>query len=147
MEVSFLIFGGIVAVGAIVLAVLLSHASRNRPVAKEHVRRATGSAMLGMQQFIEPSVEHIFQAQNVEQKEEDGDQGQGGDEETIRSDLAEALGRTPVDPEEVRRHLAAAARMGMDWKALFEHAAADEQEARPYRAPFIPPIQRVAPRV
>ncbi len=38
--------------------------------------------MLGLQQFIEPSVEYVFQSQNVEQKEEEDDNGLGGDEES-----------------------------------------------------------------
>ena len=113
---------------------------------KARTRRATGSALLGLQQFIEPSVEYVFQAQNVEQKEEEDDDGLGGDESAIRSDLALALSRSPVDPEEVRRHLSAAARAGMDWKALFEQAAADELRERPFRAPSLPPAYRVAPR-
>ena len=102
--------------------------------------------MLGLQQFIEPSVEHVFEAQNVEQKEEEGDDGLGGDEEAIRSDLADALGRSPVDFEEVRRHLAAAARAGLDWKSVYEEAVAAELRDRPYRAPSIPPAGRVRPR-
>src|SRR5436190_166255 len=88
-------------------------------------RRRRGNAMLGLQEFIEPSVEYVSQAQNVEQEEED-DEGLGGDEEAIGSDLAEAPGRTPVDLEEARRHLATAVRAGLDWKALFERAAGDE---------------------
>jgi hypothetical protein len=105
-----------------------------------------GNAMLGLQEFIAPSVEYIFQAQNVEQKEEEDDEGLGGDEKAICSDLPEALSRTPVDLEEVRRHLSAAVRAGMDWKARFERAAGDELQERPFRAPFIPPAWRVAPR-
>jgi hypothetical protein len=146
MEDSFLFFAGIVSIGAIALAALLGRLSRSDVPGKERVRRGAGHVMLGLQQFIEPSVEHVFQAQNVEQKEEDGDDGLGGGEEEIRSDLAEALGRTPVDPEEVRRHLAAAVRAGLDWKALFEQAAAEELRQRPFRAPSIPPAKRVAPR-
>jgi hypothetical protein len=66
--------------------------------------------------------------------------------DAIRSDLAEALTRTPVDPEEVRRHLSAAVRLGMDWTALFNQLVADELRQRPFRAPCIPPAKRVAPR-
>jgi hypothetical protein len=60
--------------------------------------------------------------------------------------MAEALSRTPVDPEEVRRHLSAAARLGMNWKALFDQVVSDELRERPFRAPSIPPAKRVAPR-
>jgi hypothetical protein len=146
MEARFLVFAGIIAVGAIVFSVFLGWASRKDPTAKQRVRRGTGGALLGLQQFIEPSVEHIFQAQNLEQKDDEEDDGLGVDEAVIRSNLAEALGRSPVDPEEVRRHLSAAARSGMNWKVLFEQAVADELSARPYRAPSLPPARRVAPR-
>jgi hypothetical protein len=146
MEDRFLFFAGIVAVVVMVLAAFFGWIDRKKPPGTKNVRRGVGNAMLGLQQFIEPSVEHVFQAQNVEQKEEEDDQGQGGDEEAVRSDLAESLGRAPVDPEEVRRHLAAAARMGLNWRALFDQAVADELRKRPFRAPFVPSASRVAPR-
>jgi hypothetical protein len=146
MEERFLVFAGIVAAGAIVLALFLGWMNREGIPGKERVRRGTGNALLGLQEFIEPSVEYVVQAQNVEQKEEKDDEGLGGDEAAIRSDLAEAMSRTPIDLEEVRRHLSAAARTGMDWKALFEEAASDELRERPFRAPSIPPVRRVAPR-
>ncbi len=130
MENNFLLLAGIVAVGMLALALLRGWLGRKDVNVKERVRRGTGHAMLGVQEFIEPSVEYVFQAQNVEQKEEDDDEGLGGDEEAVRSNLAEALRQSPVDPEEVRRHLAAAARTGVDWKALFEQAVADELRDR-----------------
>jgi hypothetical protein len=145
MEDRFLFFAGIIAVMVMALAAFLGWIERKKPQAHERVRRGTGNAMLGLQQFIEPSVEYVFQAQNSEQKEEEDDQGQGADEEAVRSDLAESLGRAPVDPEEVRRHLAEAARLGLDWRALFDQAVADELHERPFRAPSMPPAQRVAP--
>jgi hypothetical protein len=146
MEDRFLFFAGIVAVVVMVLAAFFGWIDRKKPPGTKNVRRGAGNAMLGLQQFIQPSVEHVFQAQNVEQKEEEDDQGQGADEEAVRSDLAESLGRAPVDPEEVRRHLAAAAGMGLDWRAVFDQAVADELRERPFRAPFVPPASRVAPR-
>ncbi len=146
MEERFLVCAGIVAAGAVVLALFLGWMDRKGIPGKERVRRGTGNALLGLQEFIEPSVEYIVQAQNVEQKEEEDDEGLSGGESAIRSDLAEALGRTPIDLEEVRRHLSAAARTGMDWKALFEQAVGDELRERPFRAPCIPPARRVAPR-
>jgi hypothetical protein len=136
----------IAGAGVTLLALVMGWLQSKKPGAKESIRRGTGNAMLGLQQFIEPSVEYVFQAQNVEQQEEDDDQGQGGDETAVRSDLAEALGRAPVDPEEVRRHLLAAMRMGLDWKALFDEAVADELRERPFRTPSMPPARRVAPR-
>src|SRR5262245_19061869 len=146
MEDRFVIFAGIVALGMIVLADLLGQIDRNNTVGQERVRRGVGNAMLGLQGFIEPSVKHVFQAQNVEQKEEEGDQGLGEDKEAFRTDLAESLSRMPVDPEEVRRHLSAAVRVGLDWKALFDEAVGEELRQRPFRAPSIPPTWRVAPR-
>jgi hypothetical protein len=146
VEERILIFAGIVAIAAIVVTTLFGRMERKPVPGRERTRRATGNALLGLQGFIEPSVEHVFQAQNVEQKEDEDDEGLGGDENAIRSDLALALSRSPVDPEEVRRHLSAAARAGMDWKALFEQAAADELRERPFRAPYLPPAYRVAPR-
>jgi len=141
-----LIFAGIVAIGAIAITTVFGRMECKAVPGKERTRRATGNALLGLQGFIEPSVEHVFQAQNVEQKEDEDDEGLGGDEGLIRSDLALALSRSPVDPEEVRRHLSAAARAGMDWKAVFEQATADELRERPFRAPSLPPAYRVAPR-
>jgi hypothetical protein len=147
MENRFPFEAMIAGIGVIMLCVFFGWIDRKKLPSKSSIRRGTGNAMLGLQQFIEPSVENVFQAQNVEQKEEDDDQGLGdGDEATIRSDLAQALGQTPIDPEEVRRHLAAAARIGMDWKLLFEQAVADELRERPFRAPSMPPAKRVAPR-
>ena len=148
MESSFLIFAGIVAAIAVLIVAAVGRKDkdhRGSPV-KERLRRGTGHALLGLQQFIEPSVEHVFEAQNVEQKEEDDDGGLGEDEASVRSDLAEALGRSPVDPEEVRRHLTTAARTGLDWRALYEQAVHEELQDRPFRAPSIPPARRVAPR-
>jgi hypothetical protein len=146
MDDRLLYFAGILAVVVMALAAFFGWMDRKKPPGKERVRRVTGNAMLGLQQFIEPSIEYVFQAQNAEQTEEDDDQGQGADEEVVRSDLAEALGRAPVDIEEVRRHLSAAVRMGLDWRAVFEQAAADELRHRPFRAPSMPPAKLVAPR-
>jgi hypothetical protein len=144
---GLLIVAGIVAMGLTWVVAILGRAGKERKAspARERLRRGTGHALLGLQQFIEPSVEHVFQAQNVEQTQED-DNGLGEAEEVIRSDLAEALGRSPVDIEEVRRHLAAAMRAGLDWKALYEEAVTAELRDRPFRAPSIAPAGRVKPR-
>jgi hypothetical protein len=149
VEDSFLIIAGIVTVVAVLIVSVLGRAgqdTKQSPV-KERLRRGTGHALLGLQQFVEPSVDNIFQAQNVEQKDEEDDDGLGEGEEAIRSDLTAALGRSPVDVEEVRRHLAAAARAGLDWRSLYDQAVSDELRERPYRAPSIPPAGRVRPRV
>ena len=91
VEERLLIFAGIVAIGAIAVTTLFGRMERKVVPGKERTRRATGHALLGLREFIEPSVEYVFQAQNVEQKEEEDDEGLGGDEEAIRSDLALAL--------------------------------------------------------
>lgn len=146
MDSRFLTTAAIAVAGVALLALVVARAGRAGQPVKGRARRATGHALLGLQEFIEPSVEYVVQARNVESTEEDDDDGLGADEPAIRADLADALGRSPVDPEEVRRHLAAAARAGLDWRALFEQAAGDELRARPYRAPELPPARRVAPR-
>jgi hypothetical protein len=113
-------------------------------------RRGVGHAMLGLQGFVEPRAEHVFAAQNLEQKDVEDEVGAGDaaeiQTELILADLSESLGFTPVDPEEVRRHLSAARRAGLDWRALYDQAVRAELAARPYRAPSLPPVGRVAPR-
>src|SRR5579875_894274 len=100
-----------VAVGTLLIVAVLGRADEagTRLPFQNRLRHGTGQALLGLQQLIEPSVEHVLAAENLGQKEEEDDDGPGGDEEAVRSDLAEALGRSPVDAEEVRRHLSAAA--------------------------------------
>jgi hypothetical protein len=144
---DFLIIAAILAAGSVGVRAILGRLGKDTSgsPARERVRRGTGQALLGLQQFIEPSVEHVFQSQNVEQNDEEGDDGLGEDEGAIRSDLAEALGRTPVDIEEVRRHLTAAARAGLDWRVVYQEAVDAELRERPFRAPTIPPPGRVKP--
>jgi hypothetical protein len=112
----------------------------------DRVRRGVGHAMLGMKEFIEPSVEYILQAENAEQAEEEDPGPSEGGPEAILADLATCLGRDPIDPEEIRRHLASAQRAELDWRELFDQAVRDELAGRPYRAPSIPPAWKVAPR-
>jgi hypothetical protein len=115
-------------------------------LSKDRVRRGTGHAMLGLQEFIEPSVESVFQAENVEQKEEEDLDADGDEAEAIKEDLSASLGHSPIDPEAVRRHLADAGRAGLDWREVYDEAVRAELEARPFKAPSIPPAWRVAPR-
>jgi hypothetical protein len=102
--------------------------------------------MLGLQEFIEPSVEHIFQAENVEQKDADDRDSSADDPDTILANLSSSLGSDPIMLDEVRRHLALAQRAGLDWQALYDCAVRDELVARPFRKPSLPPVWRVAPR-
>lgn len=141
---------GLFAAAVLALAAILACWMQRRghlDLSKKRVRRGTGHALLGLQEFVEPSVEFIFQAENREQTDEDEDDSSGEtDGEAILADLGASLGRSPVDHEEVRRHLAAILRAGLDWRAAFEAAAAHELAARPYRKPSIPPVWKVAPR-
>jgi hypothetical protein len=133
------------------LAVALAFgASRRRrgvvDVSRERVRRGTGHAMLGLQEFIEPSVEYVFQSENLEHSEVDDIETDGDGLASVRQDLSTCLGHTPIDPEEVRRLLTRASRAGLDWRELYEEAVHSELASRPFRAPSIPPVWRVAPR-
>jgi hypothetical protein len=134
--------------GALMLALTLRVMRRRRWVdpSGERVRRGTGRAILGLQQFIEPSVEYVIRAENVEQVEEDDPEADGDDAGAIRDDLSASLGRSPIDPEEVRRLLTRAARSGLDWEGLYDEAVRSELGSRPFRAPSIPPAWKVAPR-
>ena len=43
------------------------------------VRKGTGHAMLGLQEFVQPTVEYVIQAENGEQSDDDeGESGAGG---------------------------------------------------------------------
>ena len=110
--------------------------------------KGTGHAMMGLQEFIQPSVEHVLEAEYLQDKDDENDNEAGeSDLETLQSDLAAALKNSPIDPEEIRRHLAKAARLGFDWRDAFEAAVRVELGDRPYRSPAIPPVWRVAPRL
>jgi hypothetical protein len=148
MDLRPLVPAGLLCAG--VLALILSLARMRRrgwvDTSKDRVRRGTGHAMMGLREFIEPSVEYVLQAENAEQVEEDDLDASGDDREAILADLATSLGRVSVDLEEVRRHLASARRTGLVWREVYEKAVRDELAARPFRAPSVPPIWRVAPR-
>jgi hypothetical protein len=134
------------AIPALALGIRAMQRRRWVDLSRERVWRGTGHAMLGLQEFIEPYVEYVFQAENVQQKEEHDLEAGEDDAESIRDDLLASLGRSPIDPEEVRRHLTRAARSGLEWEELYEAAVRAELGSRPFRAPSIPPAWRVAPR-
>lgn len=117
-----------------------------RTVDNREVRRGTGHALLGLQEFIQPSVEYLFEAQNTEPKEEDDLDADEGDPAALRQDLAASLGRSSIDLEGVRRLLTAAQRAGLDWRTFYDEAMRAEVTERLYRAPSMPPSWRVAPR-
>jgi hypothetical protein len=134
--------------GTLVLAAALIGCRRRCPKDpnRERARRAAGHVLLGLEEFIAPSVEFVRQAENAEQRKEDEGSAAEDERAAVLADLAQSLAFNPVDHEEVRRHLATAERAGLDWRALFEQAVRDELTARPYRAPAIPPLWRVSPR-
>jgi hypothetical protein len=136
----------LVLLGLVVFLKLLEHSGWLRSKPRERLRRGTGHMLLGFQEFIEPSVEHIFETENLEHKEEEDLDADEDNPEAIANNLALSLSRTPIDPDEVRRHLAGAVRAGLDWHQVYADAVADELTARPFRAPSIPPVWRVAPR-
>jgi hypothetical protein len=133
--------------GTVVLALALLRLHRRGKIdaGSQRIRRGAGHALLGMQEFIEPSVEFVFQAENVEQKRDVGSDALEDDQVALLADLAESLSRDPVNHDEVRRHLAGLQRSGIDWREAFDQAVRAELAARPYRAPALPPHWRVAP--
>ena len=115
-------------------------------LSRERIRRGTGNALHGMQEFIQPSVEYLIEAENGEQVEEGDHESGEFDPEVVLVLLSTSLGRDPVDTEEVRSELARALKAGLDWRALYEQAVGIELEGRPFRVSSLPPIWKVAPR-
>ena len=148
MDLRPLIPVGLLAAGITALFLALAWMRRRGWIdpSPDRVRRGVGHAMLGMKEFVEPSVEYVLQAENAEQKEEDDLDASDDGPERILDDLSASLGRDPIDTEEVRRHLANARRAGLDWREAFDRAVQGELAARPYRAPSLPPSWKVAPR-
>lgn len=119
------------------------------PQAKR-TRRATSGAAFALQQVFDPGIEHVIRAERDAQAEEDDSgSGEGDDADEPGSFLAalrETLERAPIDPEEVRRVLTAARRVGCDWRSLYDDATRAALAERPYLAPSLPPEARVTPR-
>ena len=138
METRFVIFAGIVAVVVIVLAVswvgwtgITCRASNVYVVGRGMPCSASSSSSShrsNMSSSPRTSSRRTRKTMTAS----------AGTGEAIRSDLAEALSRTPVDPEEIRRHLSTAARLGLDWKTLFDDVVNDELRERPFRTPLDP---------
>lgn len=123
--------------------------SRNRSDQAKVRRRSTAGAAFALQQVFEPGVEHVVRTEQDQPDEDDDSAGEGSREtliDTHLADLMASLGRSPVSSEEVRRILTSAQRQDLDWRSLFQTAIDLELEARPFRAPFLPSVARVAPR-
>jgi hypothetical protein len=148
MDIPRLVLLGLVVMDGLVLFYTLKWLLRRGWIdtSKDRVRRGTGHALLGLEEFIRPSVEYVRQAEQVEQKEEDDLDNLEDEREQVVADLSVSLGRDPVDHDEVRRQLASALRAGLDWREVYATAVQDELTARPFRAPWMPPVWRVAPR-
>lgn len=115
----------------------------------ERIRRGGANALLVLEEFVAPRVEHVIEARQQRRVEDDqgspGDGPDSPDEASVLADLRASLGRSPIDPDEVRRQLSRARRAGLDWSRLFDAAIRAELAERPYRAPALPPRSRVAP--
>ncbi len=61
MEQTLLIFAGFVFAVVVVLTLFLRRMGRKIVSGQDHVRRGAGSALLGLQEFIVPSVEYVVQ--------------------------------------------------------------------------------------
>ncbi len=142
----FWVFAGGVAV-AVAASLLLSRRTHGREPVGTKIRRGGGNALLTMEEFVAPRVEHVIQArqQATAPRDEDDDADPGISEIQWRADLREGLAQDPIDREELRRHLRLASEAGLDWRELYQEAVAHELATRPYRAPFLPPASRVAP--
>ena len=137
--------------GLVAIVLVVRHQSIHRTgrpeVARAKVRRAGGHAMLVLQEFVEPRVEHVHHV--AEERKDDEDHGAGDDadlaESQVRDDLMASLSERPVDPHEVRRHLATARAAGLDWRRLYAESVQTVLADQPYLAPFLPPAERVSP--
>jgi hypothetical protein len=97
-------------------------------------------AWVALQQFIEPTVRHVYEV-GQEYREEDAEARRDG----LLATLLDCLDATPIHPEAVRVCLTLARRGGLDWKALYEEAVRGQQAARPERAELLPRVEDVAP--
>src|SRR5207302_1411929 len=131
--------------GCAVLAIVLvlravSARGKSGPkVTREKVRRAGGHAMLVLQEFVEPRVEHVHHV--AEERKDEEDHGAGDDPDLLESqlgdDLRESLRKTPIDLPHVRRHLTTARTAGLDWSRLYAESVQAVLADQPYLAPFL----------
>lgn len=104
------------------------------------------TGLLQFQEFLDPSVRVLRQAQEVVVEEaEPGGGGEPITTEELRASLSASLARSPIETDEVRGWLTIARDQGIDWADLFRELAEAELAERPYRLPEIPPASRVAP--
>lgn len=99
------------------------------------------SALVAMQQFIEPGVKHVVEVRHKKRSETDIE----ADKERILAMLIEILQSTPVNVEAVRLYLSSAKNLGLDWQALYQQAVQVELHERPNRASLLPSLATVAP--
>ncbi len=99
------------------------------------------SALVAMQQFIDPGVMHVVEVRHKKRSETDIE----ADKERILAMLIEILQSTPVDGEAVRFYLSSAKNLGLDWRALYEQAVQAALHEAPNRASLLPSLATVAP--
>ena len=95
------------------------------------------SALVAMQQAIEPGVKHVVEVKHHQRSEKEKAAGK----ERLLAMLVEVLKSSPVNVEAVRLYLVAAKEMGLDWQALYEGASMAAGGTR------LPPLDDVAPDV
>ena len=84
-------------------------------------------------EFVNPRMEHVLTAR---QDQIHDDEVPGGDDDHealachLKAELAASLAADPIDAD-IRRHLTAAHREGLDWRTLYEDAVRSEAAARP----------------
>jgi len=117
--------------------------------AKTRRRGVTGAAF-ALQQVFDPGIEHVIKAQRDAEEDEADPAGGDDDEpapiESYFDEVVEALIRSPIDTEEIRRLLTDADRDGHDWRELYAKAVENVEAERPFLAPKLPPVSRVSPR-
>src|SRR5262249_44501586 len=106
--------------------------------------QGTGSSPLGafvaFQQFIEPGVRHVHEIRE-QRREADEAATRAG----LLARLLHLLDATPVNAEEVRLCLAAAAAAGLDWRELYAEATQIQRAVRPEGGDLPPSPEDLAP--
>jgi hypothetical protein len=93
------------------------------------------SALVAMQQFIEPGVQHVAHA-GRERRVEDG---RSAPRDRLLACLRKSLTTMPVNPEVIRLYLTQAKREDLDWQKLYAESALGLPED------LAPPLEDVAP--
>lgn len=109
---------------------------------QKEITTAAGNVVTFFGDLFSPSVKNILLVKEQRRKQAEEDEGE---KLRLLAELAALLGQAPVDVEAVRQRLKEAREAGLDWEEVYAEAFRRELEARPHRAPFLPPPARVAP--